>query len=84
MKDWLTYLLVCADGSFYCGITNALEKRLRAHNSGHGAKYVRGRLPVKLKAYRGNQTHSQAAKLECAVKKVPKSRKEKVLRDWKE
>lgn len=80
--DWLTYLLVCADGTYYCGITNDLQNRLRAHNSGKGAKYTRGRRPVKLKAIRGGLTRSQAAKLEYAVKKVPKERKLEVLRDW--
>ena len=81
--NWLTYLLVCADGTYYCGITNDLQNRLRAHNSGKGAKYTRGRLPVKLKAIHGGLTRSQAAKLEYAVKKVPRERKLEVLRDWR-
>ena len=43
-----TYILKCADGTLYTGFTNDLEKRLKAHNSGKGAKYTRNRLPVRL------------------------------------
>jgi putative endonuclease len=46
--NWVCYLLECADGTIYCGVTNDLEKRLAAHNAGAGAKYTRGRTPVKL------------------------------------
>ena len=43
-----TYLLECSDGTFYCGWTNDLEKRVKAHNSGRGAKYTKPRRPVRL------------------------------------
>ena len=43
-----TYLLECADHTLYCGWTNDLEKRVKAHNSGLGAKYTKPRRPVKL------------------------------------
>lgn len=79
--DWLTYLLLCADGSFYCGITNDLQKRLGAHNKGQGCKYTAGRCPVSLMAYRGGLTRSQAARLEYAVKQVPKGRKLEFLKN---
>ena len=36
-----TYLLECSDGTLYCGWTNDLEKRVKAHNSGRGAKYTK-------------------------------------------
>ena len=42
------YLLRCRDGTLYGGWTTDLERRLRAHNSGRGAKYTRARLPVEL------------------------------------
>ena len=45
---WHCYLLHCADDTLYCGITNDLDKRLAAHNAGDGAKYTRGRTPLKL------------------------------------
>ena len=46
--NWVCYLLRCADGTLYCGITNDLDKRLAAHNAGGGAKYTRTRTPVEL------------------------------------
>ena len=39
--SWTVYLLRCADETLYCGCTNNLQKRLKAHNSGQGAKYTR-------------------------------------------
>ena len=42
------YLVHCADSTLYCGWTTDLEKRVRAHNSGQGAKYTRSRRPVEL------------------------------------
>ncbi len=46
--DYFVYILKCADGTLYTGFTNDLDKRLKAHNSGKGAKYTRNRLPVRL------------------------------------
>lgn len=46
--DYYVYILKCADGTLYTGFTNDLKKRLKAHNSGKGAKYTRNRLPVRL------------------------------------
>ena len=43
------YMLRCADGSLYTGWTNDMEKRLKAHQSGQGAKYTRSRGPVELR-----------------------------------
>lgn len=77
MKNWLVYLVECKDGSYYCGITNDLQKRLGAHNAGKGAKYTSGRRPVILVAFRGGLTHSEAARREADVKKRPK--RDKVL-----
>jgi putative endonuclease len=74
-KDWLVYLLKCADGTFYTGITNNLPKRLAAHNAGLGAKYTRGRIPVELIGKILAQSHSHALQLEIEIKKRPKSEK---------
>ena len=46
--EYLVYILRCGDGSLYTGCTNDLPRRLRAHQSGRGAKYTRSRLPVEL------------------------------------
>lgn len=42
------YMLECKDGTFYTGYTTDLKSRFEKHNSGCGAKYTRGRIPVKL------------------------------------
>ena len=71
-----TYLLTCRDGSFYCGWTNHLEKRVEAHNAGKGAKYTKSRRPVILVYYEEYETKSEALRREAAIKKL--SRQEKL------
>ena len=48
IKKFYVYILECADKTLYTGYTNDLEKRLKAHNEGKGAKYTKNRLPVKI------------------------------------
>ena len=72
---WTCYLLQCSDNTLYCGITNDLEKRLAAHNAGEGAKYTRGRTPVKLKYSEPCADKSTALKREMEIKKLPRSEK---------
>lgn len=70
------YLLECADGTFYAGITTDLRRRLAEHNGEKtGAKYTRGRRPVKLVFSRRFRSRSAASKAEARFKKM--SRKEK-------
>ncbi len=73
--SWSLYLLECADGSFYTGISNDLEKRIETHNKGQGAKYTRGRGPVKLIAAKFFDNRSEASKAEALVKKLAKQDK---------
>ena len=47
-KKHYVYILECADKTLYTGYTDNLEKRLKAHNDGKGAKYTKTRLPVKM------------------------------------
>lgn len=70
MSRWVIYILQCADGSFYTGITNNLSARLAAHNAGRGAKYVRGRLPVQLVYTESAADRSAATKREYAIKRL--------------
>ena len=51
-----TYLLRCSDSSLYCGWTNHLEERLKAHNAGKGTKYTKSRRPVTLAYYEAWET----------------------------
>jgi putative endonuclease len=73
--NWLVYMLECSDNSIYTGITNNLEERLKTHQSGNGAKYLRGRLPIKL-VYKENLINrSEATKREIYIKKMSKKEK---------
>ena len=74
-RQWVVYLIQCADNSLYCGINNHLEKRLAAHNSGRGAKYTRPRRPVELMGVSPRMTKSEALKLEYSVKQLPVGKK---------
>jgi putative endonuclease len=76
---WCTYLLECADGSYYCGCTNNLGKRLQVHNAGKGAAYTRSRLPVKLVSVRSSLTESKARIFEYQVKQVAHDKKVETL-----
>jgi len=74
------YILRCADGSLYTGWTNRLEARLSAHQAGKGARYTRGRLPVKLVHVEYFASKSEAMKREVAIKKLGKREKEAMIR----
>jgi putative endonuclease len=78
-STWVLYLVQCADDSIYTGITNNLEARLQAHNTGKGAKYTRGRTPVVLKAVFEFAGKSEASKAEYLLKKRSREEKLKLL-----
>lgn len=71
-----TYLLKCADETFYCGWTSHLAERVRVHNEGKGAKYTRPRRPVELVYFECFATRQEAMRREAAIKKL--SRREKI------
>lgn len=73
---WFLYMLECRDRSLYTGITNDLDARLKKHNAGRGARYTRGRLPVRLVFSEPCAGKSEALKREYAVKRL--SRREKL------
>lgn len=70
-----TYMVQCADGTYYTGWTTDLEHRITAHNNGTGAKYTRSRGPVTLAYAEAHDTKGKAMQREAAIKKL--SRKEK-------
>lgn len=73
------YILRCSDGTLYTGYTNNLQKRLKVHNSGKGAKYTRCRLPVKLVYFEEYCTKSEATKREYAIKQLTRENKIKLV-----
>ena len=74
---WLVYLLECADGTLYCGVTNNMDRRLNQHNGQipGGARYTRGRRPVRLLASRACAGKSTALRFEKAVKSRARAHK---------
>ena len=75
-----TYMVECSDGSLYTGWTNCIEKRLKDHNSGKGARFTRGRGPVKLRYLEISDTKSEAMKREAAIKKLNHAQKIQLIR----
>lgn len=75
-----TYIVKCSDETLYTGWTNDLEKRLRAHNSGKGAKYTKNRCPVELVYFEEYDTKQEAMKREYAIKQLPREKKLALIR----
>lgn len=76
---YFVYLLSCADGTLYCGFTNDLEKRVKAHGSGKGAKYTRSRLPVTLVYSESFSSKSEALSREWHLKRLSRAEKLKLI-----
>ena len=73
------YLLLCGDGSYYCGYTVDMERRLAAHRSGKGAKYTRARGPLRLVYLERLAGKGEALRREAAIKKLSRAAKEALL-----
>jgi putative endonuclease len=71
-KTWCVYLLECQDGSFYTGITNNIESRMKAHEMGKGSKYVYRKGFKELLRVQECKNKSDACKCEYAIKQLPK------------
>ncbi len=74
-----TYILRCGDGTLYTGWTNDIERRLKAHNEGKGAKYTKGRGPVELVHLEEFETKEEAMSREYAIKHMSRAEKEKLI-----
>jgi UV DNA damage endonuclease len=79
VDGWFVYLLRCADGSLYTGITNDVQRRFEQHNAGTASRYTRSRLPVTLVYQEPQATHSLALKRELAVKALSREEKETLI-----
>jgi len=73
------YLVRCADDSIYCGWTTDLKKRVRAHNSGQGAKYTRSRRPVKLVYAEEFEEKQEALSREWHLKRLNRAEKIRLI-----
>ena len=75
MNKWFVYILECRDGTFYTGITNNIEKRMDAHKTGKGSKYVHKKGFKKLLSYKPCENRSHATKIENKIKKLSRNKK---------
>ncbi len=78
-KQPCVYILECKDGTLYTGWTNDFEKRIKAHNEGKGAKYTRGRGPVKPVYLEYLPDKITATKREAAIKKLTLPKKRQLI-----
>ncbi len=69
------YIVRCSDDTLYTGYTVDIEKRIDSHNKGNGAKYTRGRLPVKLCFFEEYDTKSDAMSREYKIKRLSRKKK---------
>ena len=79
-----TYIIKCSDNSLYTGYTTDIKRRVDEHNTGSGAKYTRGRLPVVLKYVEFNNTRSDAMSREYEIKQLTKTEKKELLSDYED
>lgn len=77
----VVYILRCGDGTLYTGWTKDLEKRLRTHAAGKGAKYTRARLPVTLVYTEVFETEHEARSRECGIKRLTRSQKLSLIKE---
>lgn len=74
------YILECSGGRLYTGWTNDLEKRVKTHKDGKGAKFTKANLPVELVYFEIFNTKSEAMKRECEIKKLKREKKLELIR----
>lgn len=76
---WSVYILECADGTLYTGISNDVDKRIAAHEAGTGAKYTRGRGPFALRYCEECGDRADASRREMEIKSLTRDAKEALI-----
>ena len=84
-SGWWVYLVRCADGAIYAGISTDVKRRVAEHNgeggrADKGSKSVRGRRPVKLVYSEKSPNRSEAQKREAALKRLSRPQKLALIR----
>ena len=77
---WFVYIMRCADGSLYTGITNDVRRRCEQHNAGTASRYTRSRLPAVVVYQEAQASRSLALKRELAIKALSRREKESLIR----
>ena len=78
-NSWCVYILRCADGSLYTGITTDLDRRCKQHNAGTASRYTRSRLPVELVYQEARDSQSEALKRELEIKALSRRQKQSLI-----
>ena len=79
-RKWFVYILNCADGTLYTGITNDLDRRIKAHNAGTASKYTRVRRPVSVVYSEEVETKGDALRRELQIKRLTRSEKMAIIK----
>lgn len=74
-KPWFLYLLECANGTYYAGITTDVAARFQVHQQGKGARYTRANPPIRILAQAQYADRSAASRAEWALKQLPRDEK---------
>ena len=77
---YYVYMVKCADGTYYTGFTKEVENRLKLHNAGNGAKYVRGKGPVQLVYAKEYRYYKNALRAERTMKTFTRQQKDELIR----
>lgn len=80
----VTYIVKCRDGSLYTGWTNNIDRRIRMHNEGKGAKYTRARRPVELVYLETFDSKEKAMSREARIKRLTKKEKLLLIEEYRQ
>ncbi len=78
------YIVEDKNGTYYTGYTNDLEERIKLHNNGYGAKFLRGKGPIKLVFVKEYRYYKNVLNAERSVKKLRRREKEEMVRLYAE
>ena len=79
-KGWFVYVLRCADGTLYTGITTDVSRRCRQHNDGTASRYTRSRRPTRLVYQEAHPDRGSALRREAAIKALSRREKQALVR----
>jgi putative endonuclease len=77
--NWQVYMILCDDGSLYTGISTDPQRRMKEHASGTGAKYFRGRHPLRIVYQENGHNRGSATRREAEIKRLPRPAKELLI-----
>ncbi|KIH77316.1 putative endonuclease [Geoalkalibacter ferrihydriticus] len=77
--NWQVYIILCSDNSLYTGISTDPERRMAQHLAGTGAKYFRGRTPLRLVYLESGHDRGSAGRREAQIKRLPLTAKRQLI-----